>query len=297
MSSPKPPTEPLSYQLFSAESATHDLLDAKTEADLIERAQAGDLEARDRLVAANQRLVALFARRYEPYCGNPIELMDLIQWGNEGLIEAIEKFDLTRSLRLSTYAVWKIRRNIRRNALQHSMDFSLSANAAELIPPILRTQIDLSKVLEHPPTAAEIAVKIGSTEKMVESVLAAYKGGVSINCETDLGDGLVSLDEAIPGNDNDTDLEESAYKKDMQSKMSSVFEMLQPRAKTVIELRFGLNGNEEHTLSQVANRIKCSEETVRKIQMDSYEEIRLRLKLRDIQHVLTGNRITANSAT
>lgn len=276
MSSPKPPTDPISYQLFREESATHDLLDAKTEADLIARAQTGDVEARDRLVAANQRLVIGLALKYTPMIGNPVELMDLIQWGNEGLIEAIEKFDLSRGLRLSTYAVWRIRRNIRRNALQHSMDFSLSASAAELIPPILKTQIDLSKELERQPTAAEIASKIGSTEKMVESVLAAYKGGVSMDKSFDPGDGEVTLSETIPDNDA-IDLEENVYKKGVLSKMSSVFDKLQPRAKTVIELRFGLNGNEEHTLLQVANRLGCSTETVRCIEKRALGEMHLHL--------------------
>ncbi len=117
------------------------LLDAPTEWSLAERVQAGDAEARRRLIEANLRLVVTVAR---PYVGRGVLLMDLIAEGNFGLIRAVEKFDPARRLRFSTYAVWWIRQSVQAAIMNHGRTVRLPVHVLRELAQILRTERELA---------------------------------------------------------------------------------------------------------------------------------------------------------
>jgi len=141
-------------------SANHDLLSAQEEVDLLIKASKGDVEAKNRIVLQNQKLVMSVAYKYIRN-GSNLEFMDLIQYGNIGLIEAINRFEVNRGLRFSTYAQYWIWALIKRNSIKNRSQFSISEKDGDSIRVVNNAISQLSQCLGREPTNDEIASSLG----------------------------------------------------------------------------------------------------------------------------------------
>ena len=157
---------------YRRQSLNHRLLDAPEETELIRRAQAGDSEALSTLVELNQRLVAKIAGRYtHSSVSGDLDMMDLIQYGNEGLIIAIRRFDQSKGYRLSTYITWWIRQSIRRKSLMHGTTLHRSAREGELIMSARKLYSEFVKKNERQPEPAEIAARMNVSKPIARDIV------------------------------------------------------------------------------------------------------------------------------
>jgi RNA polymerase primary sigma factor len=159
-------------QMAMDESLDHELLSKEDEFSLIKKAQAGDRESRDKIISMNQRLVFKIARKY--YIGGlqaTQEMSDLMQWGNMGLLEALDKFDLKRGHKFSTYAVWWVRAYIHRYGFVNSSEFSISCGFSEKMNKVRHVFAKLAQSLGRTPTQEELITATGFSEEIIKESL------------------------------------------------------------------------------------------------------------------------------
>lgn len=246
----------------------HDLLVKEEEYLLLSQAQAGDGEAANRLIAMNQRLVYKFARRYYSTgaCGDQ-ELEDIMQWGNMGLYEAIKRWDASRGVRFSTYAVWWVICYIRRFGILRGISFGVSHRFAILTQDIRRARSQLTNQAEGDPTTAEIAATAGVSEddvlfalKTIPNILRldAPRSAWVDNDERDWHESLGVHDE---------------YEVDAQLLINAVGR-LPSRQRFVLASRFGLTGINPQTHAQLALRLGVSSARVQQIEKAALGKLR-----------------------
>jgi RNA polymerase primary sigma factor len=250
-----------SLQLFFNEARKHPLLTAEDEIALAKRIEKGDLEAKNQLIEANLRLVVSVAKRY---VGRGLAFLDLIQEGNLGLIRAVEKFDYRKGYKFSTYATWWIRQAITRAIADQARTIRVPVHMVETINRLSRVQRQLLQDLGREPTVAEIAKELEVTPERVREIQKVAQEPISL--ETPVGE------------DEDSELgdliEDGAIQSpaDQVSKLlrreelESVLNQLTDRERKVLELRFGLRGEEPRTLEEVGQRFGVTRERIRQIE-------------------------------
>lgn len=266
---------PTALSLYLREIGQGKLLTPSEERALAERVQRGDEEARQRLVAANLRLVVYLAKRSVPR-GDPDLLLDLIQEGNLGLFRAVERFDPKRGTRFSTYAAYWIRQAVQR-ALARSRIIRLPEHVLEQISRMRRTRHRLYQELGRQPTAeefaAELAISRTELERLEELSLETVSLEKPIRGEdeeeaTELGTLLRDLDAPQP--------EFIANQRILRNQVRMVIRLLPPRDRKILRLRFGLENGVPRTLAQVADTFGISRERVRQLQERALRRIRER---------------------
>lgn len=266
------------YGYYETELLQHDVLTAAEEARLIARAQQGDQAALDCLIRHNQRLVTKTARRFQPFAGN-MELLDLIQYGNMGMIEAIKRFDLSRGLRLSTYALYWIKVYIRRYGLYEGCGVRIGHGQ-------LGTQVRIRKATTELicegklPTAENVAKKLGLTVATVTDLMPERTQVKSldeiINAKAiDAGD---RYEIAIPDKDapRPEDLADESY--DLH-RMLAAMRDLPERQRFVIQAHYGI-GQSPTTYEEIGTALSLSRERVRQICEAGLKRLRIALTLR-----------------
>ncbi|HEY8476257.1 MAG TPA: sigma-70 family RNA polymerase sigma factor [Chloroflexota bacterium] len=234
----------------------------------LERVVRQGQEARRWLVEANQGLVWSIARRYQ---GLGLDLDDLVQEGNLGLLRAIEKFDPDLGYRFSTYATWWIRQAVARGAADQGRTIRLPAHAGEALVRLERADIQLTGELGREPSLEEIAETAGVDPERARQLLEVSSTPISLDImvgdeqETSLGD-LV----ADPSADAEETLEHIA----MRDAVRSALKNLGPRERRVIELRYGLNDGVPRTLAEVAGELGISRERVRQMEVEALRKLR-----------------------
>lgn len=270
---------------YFGESLDHEILGAKEERDLISRAQAGDEDAKGVLFTFNQRLVVSFAKNYISKAGF-LEMMDLIQWGNIGLLKALYKFDLTRGFRFSTYAAWWIRQEIRRNVLKLGRDMSLSHEDAQLIPKIAKAHIELVEMLKREPTVTEIAAHIHVTEKLVSELWPVYIGMIQMDAEHYFPDGQeedVSIMEVIPGEDNQETIELDIDRADTRRAIADALEKLDPLQREIVNMLYGFGSCKAPlSLEQISTRTKINLTIIESNAKTAKTQLKRTLTIRDL---------------
>ena len=256
-------------QLYLGEIGFSPLLTAEEEVFFARRALRGDVAARRRMIESNLRLVVKISRRYS---NRGLALLDLIEEGNLGLIRAVEKFDPERGFRFSTYATWWIRQTIERAIMNQTRTIRLPIHIVKELNVYLRTARELAHVLDHEPSAEEIAEQL---DKPVEDVSRMLKLNERItSVDTPLGGDSDKALLDILSDDNDSGPEDRTQDNDMKQSIVKWLYELNPKQREVLARRFGLLGYEAATLEDVGQEISLTRERVRQIQVEGLRRLR-----------------------
>jgi RNA polymerase primary sigma factor len=255
-----------SFQLFLNQASRYPLLTAEEEIDLAQRIERGDLEAKDRLVNSNLRLVVSIARRYQ---GFGLPLQDLVQEAMLGLIRAAEKFDWRRGYKFSTYATLWIRQAIQRGLDNTSRPIRVPANVAQQLRNLHRTEAELTAKLDHEPSDDEIAAhsKFSAEEVAVLRDLSRVTTSLDAtiaDSETTLGD-LRADETPAP--------EEDVIDRQREEAIEDALERLPDRERRVLEMRFGTGGEAETTLRDIGRRLGITQERARQLETRALQRL------------------------
>jgi RNA polymerase primary sigma factor len=230
--------------------------------DLAKRVAAGDLEARQEMVAANLRLVVHWARRYQD---RGVDMADLVQEGTFGLMRAVEKFDWERGFRFSTYATWWIRQALQRAVQQHGRTIRIPLEVGERIQRLDIASAELSTRLGRPPTDEELddATGISPEERHalegVARVAASLDQPAAVDSATSLGD-LVAPDDEDWVGDIDQEL--------VLAQVREAVERLPGLQRDVLRLRYGFTGESPASLQATADRLGVGVRRVRRAEQE-----------------------------
>jgi RNA polymerase primary sigma factor len=262
-------------QLFLNEAGRHELLTPAQEVGLAKRIERGDLQAKEQMINANLRLVVSIARKYQGV--GQLSLLDLIQEGMFGLIRAAEKFDWRKGFRFSTYATLWIRQAIGRALDERGRTIRLPISIAQRERKIARAERELSTRLGRAPSTEEIAAEAELEPQQVEEVRELARQVTSL--ERPVGEaGEAELGDVLPG-------EEPAPSEEIelaltQQAVRAVVSELPERQRTVIQMRFGLNGDRDPvSIRETARRLDMRPAEIRRVEQHALEELALRREL------------------
>ena len=264
---PTSTSDPL--RLYVRQIGDGPLLTREEERELARRKDAGDADAKRKLIEANLRLVMSITRHYTR-AGVP--LLDLIQEGNLGLIRAVEKFDYRMGYKLSTYATWWIRQSVTRALADQGRTIRLPVHVAEQVRRMMRARRQLAQRLDRDATTKELADESGLPESRIEQLLDLVEDPVSL--ETPVGDGESLYGDLIEDTKSDRPDEETALNL-RQTELTRALQSLTPRMRHVLELRFGLSGSDPKTLEEVGEGLGVTRERVRQLETRALRELRL----------------------
>lgn len=255
------------------------MLTPQQERELAQRCAAGDKEAIRQMVSANLRLVVSVAREY---AGRGVPLLDLIQEGSIGLLNAAKKFDYTLDYRFSTYATKWIRQGVTRCILNHAGLIRVPVHTAERTRKVLAAKTALQQELEREPTIEELAARSGFSEKKVQEYLSLMPE-------------VCSLD-AAAGEDEDGSLQllledlqapqpqEELVRRELEQTMNALLGQLPERQQQVLRLRFGMADGTCYTLEAIGEKLGVSKERARQLYrqaMDKLQQLGTGLGLED----------------
>ena len=270
-----------STRFYLKEISKIPLLTYEEEKKLALRIKDGDQKAVDILVEHNLRLVVSIAKHYTG-CG--LSLLDLIQEGNVGLIEAAKKYDVDKGFRFSTYATWWVRQKIGRALSDQSRSIRVPAHIAELVSKIKKIMGTMTQELGRTPTEEEIAKKLNVEVDKVKVAL-------------DMSQAISSLDVPV-GEDEETtigDLQADPSVKNLMANLideanrqiiETVFATLNEREANVLRLRFGMNVNHAYTLEEVGNELGITRERVRQIETRALRKMRNPVRMNVLREAL-----------
>ncbi|MCL4466407.1 MAG: sigma-70 family RNA polymerase sigma factor [Chloroflexi bacterium] len=256
-------------RMYLKEISHAPLLTAQDEVDLAQRVEQGDTRAAQRIVRSNLRLVVSIAKNY---VGRGLNLLDLIQEGNIGLMRAVQKYDWRRGYRFSTYATWWIRQAITRAIADQARTIRLPVHVSDTITKYMRTSRTLLQDLGRNPTPGEVAGEMGISEAKLRDMISASQKPVSL--ETPVGEEEEDrLGDFI--RDNTTRSPEDVATDEMLREDTQEFlDRLTNREKRVIQLRFGLDDGRQRTLEEVAKEFGLSRERVRQVEAEAVRKLR-----------------------
>ncbi len=269
-----------SLQLFLKDVGKVDLLTAAQEVELAKRIESGDHRAKQEMVEANLRLVVSIAKRYR---NQGLPFLDLIQEGTIGLVRAAEKFDWRKGYKFSTYATWWIRQAVARALADKARTIRMPVHVVEKLNKIMRTERKLRAEKGREPSDAEIASELDLTVEEVESIRRTSQTPVSLEKpvgdeeESEFGQFIEDEHTPLPEEAADTAFRAEALAKCLGS--------LNYRERRVLELRYGLNGEQPRTLDEVGRAFQVTRERIRQIENQGLKKLRALAesnKLRDV---------------
>ncbi len=259
-----------SVRLYLREIGKIPLLKPDEELALAHRVVKGEKRAKDMMAEANMRLVVSIAKRY---VGRGLDLLDLIQEGNTGLLRAVEKFDPDKGFKFSTYATWWIRQAITRAIADQARTIRIPVHMVETINKLLRTQRRLTQELNREPSNEEIAAAMEIDVDKVEHIMKIKQDISSLDAsvrddeeDSVLGDFIVDEDTVTP--------EESATTQLLKEHVKDMLSALTEREQKILKLRFGLEDGKSHTLEEVGQEFNVTRERIRQIEAKALAKLR-----------------------
>ena len=261
---PQPAPDPTvdSLQQFLDGIAKTPLLNAGEEIVLAKRIERGDLDAKDHMTRANLRLVVSIAKRYR---NQGLPFLDLIQEGTIGLVRAVEKFDYRKGFKFSTYATWWIRQAISRAIADKGRTIRIPIHIDNILKKLDGAQRKLEADGDRDPTIEEIAALAGVDPVEADVIMRAAQQLVSLDKPVGDDSDAAQFGDLIP-DESTASPYESAVESLMNERLRDVLECLSYRDRRILELRFGLEGDQAQTLDQVAKLFGLTRERTRQIE-------------------------------
>jgi RNA polymerase primary sigma factor len=256
--------------LYLREIQKTKLLTATEEKELAARVAQGDKAARDKMIVSNLRLVVNIAKRY---MNRGLPFLDLIEEGNLGLMKAVERFELDKECRFSTYATWWIRQSIERALVNQSRTIRLPVHVSDAINKMVRVSRELAQKQNREPTVAEVAERLEVQVEEVRRLMVLLKKTFSI--ERPLGDSndfflIDTIEDSSTVSPEKLQEELNSY--ELVSKWFE--ELLTENEKRVLTLRFGLNDEDPQTLDSIGRSFGVTRERIRQIEAKSLQKLR-----------------------
>jgi RNA polymerase primary sigma factor len=258
-----------SVKQYLKEIGMYPLLNAEQELHLAERIANGDDLARQRLIEANLRLVVSIAKRY---ANQGLALLDLIQEGNIGLMRATQKFDYKRGFRFSTYATWWIRQAISRAIAEHSRSIHIPVHVVELIYKIKRVARRLYQEQGVEPLPEQIAAELGLPRERIVELLNVSEQPISLDApmaddeEYHLADVLEDITTSV--------VVDHVAQQAQRAHIEQAMSVLNPRERTIIEMRYGLKDGHTFSLDEVSVLFRLTRERIRQIEVKALRKLR-----------------------
>lgn len=261
-----------SVRLYLREIGKIPLLSLEEETELAKRVIEGDKKAKDKMVEANMRLVVSIAKRYS---GRGLDLLDLIQEGNTGLLRAVEKFDPEKGFKFSTYATWWIRQAITRAIADQARTIRIPVHMVETINKVLRTTRKLTQELNREPSVDEIAKELDMEADKVEYVMRIKQDIASLDASVGRdGDDEDSVLGDFVEDEERTSPEDSAVTQILKEQLAAILSTLSEREQKIIRMRFGIGGERPHTLEEVGAEFSVTRERIRQIEAKALSKLR-----------------------
>ncbi len=267
-------------QLFLKGIGKGRLLSAEEEVDLAKRIWRGDLDAKQKMVESNLRLVVSIAKNYR---NQGLPFLDLIQEGTIGLIRGAEKFDYRKGFKFSTYATWWIRQAVARALADKARTIRIPVHIIEKLNQIGRAERKLVTALGREPTAEEIAEVTGIEPDEIAAIKRSAQAPISL--EKPVGDEEQSeFGQLIPDERAESPYERAAEILTNEA-LREALESLSYRERRVLELRYGLGGEHPRTLDEVGRTFNVTRERIRQIENHSLKKLQ---NLREAQQLRDG---------
>ena len=258
-----------SVKMYLREIGQYDLLSREEEIKLAEAAANGSQKAKDDLVNHNLRLVVSIAKRY---MGRGLTLLDLIQEGNMGLIKAVDKYDVSKGFKFSTYATYWIKQAISRAVMDQTRNIRIPVHIIELMSNIKKVERDFQQAHGREPKEAEVAAVLGIEVKKVKEAYTWMKDTTSLDImvgddeDTTVGS-FIEDESVVPAF---TAIEEN----DRTTAIRNILDTLNDREKTVIVRRFGIGLDRAETLDEIGKELGLSRERIRQIEAAALRKLR-----------------------
>ena len=258
----------IAAERIDAASESGDVLDGVEERMLMRAVKRGE-RAKSELTQANLRLVVSIAKRYS---GRGMQLLDLVQEGNLGLMRAVEKFDYTKGFKFSTYATWWIRQAITRSIADQARTIRIPVHMVEHMNRVTRAKRTMHQELEREPTIEELAQRVQLEPDRVRELLRYSQDPLSLDSpvgeedESNLGDFIQDESADSPA--------DAATKVMLSNAVGEVLNELSEREQEIVRLRFGLDGGQAKTLEEVGKAFGVTRERIRQIEAKTLAKLR-----------------------
>jgi len=270
-----------SLRLYLRQIGRVPLLTAEEEVSLAKRIERGDMDAKARMVEANLRLVVSIAKGY---LGRGLSLLDLIQDGSLGLIRAVEKFDYRRGFKFSTYATWWIRQAVSRAIADKSRTIRIPVHMVEKLNQVVQVERMLVQRVGREPSVEEIAKEIGLDPSEVREIQRLAQSPVSL--ERPVGDEESALGDFVEDERAPSPFDE-ASELIRGENVRRALDALPERERRVIELRFGLRGDQPRTLEEVGRAFGVTRERIRQIENNTLRKLGAMPETQSLRGTLT----------